>query len=267
MSANPFKRLVVWTKEDDELLKELNQKATKLKLRADKAVQEFDTLVADAIATRSRQVIEEVAVEVVKFLAGDWDLSILTARDNVTTSAIMDDSIAEMTQLSDALGLNLTSDEIQKERLRIKSDFDATSYPPRLITQLFLSDTQVIQFYGQLQFDVIEKKVAFIMDELNVLGVEIDLNSTIMKEAAAEALQEQETPVVDEEESGESSTSDDGKEEKASLWQRIKSYFKRVFRGNEKEENPEQLSVDAEKPSADDAATVDGNRTAAEDMD
>lgn len=261
-AKDPLKRLFTWTDKDDEILKELDRRATELKRKTEKAVRQFDDLVTDAIVTRSAQLIEEIAVEVVKMLSGEWDLSILTiARaENVSSTAeIMDGNVAELAKLSSTLlGRDATSDQLKDTRLRARTDFDVASYPPRLQIRFSMENAQVIELYGQLQFDLVLKNVAFTMDELTVLDVPIDLNSTVMKEAAAAG----EASVAEEEEDTPQSTDDevssDEKDDKFSLWKRIKSFFKRIVKAVLPAENDE----DDEKPETTPAAASNDDTTA-----
>lgn len=238
LQASILDRLL--TEQDYVILEEL-----------DRRVNDFDDLVTQAIVTKSQQVIDEVAVAVVKMLVGDWDLQILTTT-NASTSEDMESTVAEMSQLSTALGFNLTSEQLKESRLGFKSAVDVTQYPPRLLTDISLSGKQVVKFYGQLYFDVLLKTVAYKLDELTVLGVAVDLNSTIMKEAAAEAIQEQESAVAEQEPSEEKSLS---------LWGRIKSFWKKVFqRGGSKEETtPAQAELVT--PVDDDDSSFDNTPT------
>jgi len=235
--ADPFKSLLA---EDD-------RNSTELKRKVEQAVQDFDNLVNVAIKTKSQRLVEEVAVAVVKMLTGHWELSVTTTM-GTSTSQLMDRNAQGIAQVSASLGLNVSSDQLKGSRLRVQSTVEAGSYPKRLQTKLFLADAKFAQFYGQLRFDLVKKKVAYTLDELDVLGVAIDLNSTIIKEAAAEVLQvtmpngSNESSMAKQE-----SSSDDVEEtnESVSIRKRIKSIWKRLIKSVSGKSKDEKTTLSA----------------------
>ena len=80
------------------------------------------------------------------------------------------------------------------------------------------------------------KKVSFALDELEVIGVNIDLDSTVMKEAAKQVVEK-----ATEDDSGETATEDDvgekkeepanDQEESVSIWKRVKTFFSKTKKG------------------------------------
>jgi hypothetical protein len=90
-------------KKKQELDDRLNAKARELVQKADKALVDFDTYLVDAMTKKSEKITQEVAVEVVKLLNGDWDVAI--AANKTETSKMMEGTINDLSQDLAKLGL------------------------------------------------------------------------------------------------------------------------------------------------------------------
>ncbi|CAB9506826.1 expressed unknown protein [Seminavis robusta] len=175
-----------------KLEKQLKVKAQEIKAKATDHLIRLEENLEQAIQQETNDIINCVALDVLTLVEGHWDFSIATT-NQADTKSIMEGRINDIA--NDLIEMGMTGDEnrgdIQEElrnsRLKIKQTFDGSvDYPLRIQQEVFLGQRRVIQVFGQLQFDLLDRNVVYSVDELVVLGTTVDLDEIIMIAAPEE---------------------------------------------------------------------------------
>mmetsp|Transcript_4074 Transcript_4074/g.8784 ORF Transcript_4074/g.8784 Transcript_4074/m.8784 type:complete len:360 (-) Transcript_4074:193-1272(-) len=174
---------------------------------------QFSETLHHAIRNETEGASQDLALETVRFLMGNWTLSATTVTscaegfssarqriDNTADTAVFWKFVGgSLTKFIDGFdAARMEEEELDEETIRSKYKSDVESERPRFVlsvgslqypwplkVDVLLTDTLVETMYGTLSIDLITKEVAFALDELIIFGTQIDLEGIIQEASAA----------------------------------------------------------------------------------
>ena len=158
--------------------------------------------------TQSNDLIESIAVDVTDLLLRKaWNVHIVSQSLNNTTETkkvytekSMDGTIADIANFNinveNLIGgqakskTTMTADTSDKSKSKVVEEETLKSYrlqwrmsyssingyPVQSQHEILFLDDVVIKFFGKIQFDIFNREILFVLDELTVLGVQIDID-------------------------------------------------------------------------------------------
>lgn len=173
----------------------------------------FSETLHNAIRNETEKASQDLALETVRFLMGNWTLSANTVTsfeegfssarqriDNATETAVLwkfvGGSLTKFIEGFDAARMEEEEEDEETIRSKYKSDVESErprfllsvgslQYPWPLKVDVLLADTLVQTVYGMLNIDLITKEITFDLDELIIFGTQVDLEGTIQEVSAA----------------------------------------------------------------------------------
>ena len=111
-----------------------------------------------------------------------------TATQKVYTEKSMDGTIADIANLninvenliggqSKSKSKVVEEETLKSYRLQWRMSYSSINgYPVQSQHEILFLDDVVITFFGKIQFDIFNREILFVLDELTVLGVQIDID-------------------------------------------------------------------------------------------
>ncbi|CAB9513016.1 expressed unknown protein [Seminavis robusta] len=175
-------------------------KAEEIKAKATDRLVTLEENLEQAIQKETDEIINRIALDVLTLVGGHWDVSVITSNQKDTKDIMegrVNDLANELVEMGATTGGEGDIKEaLRNSRLKIKQTFDGSDSPLRVQQEVFLGARRVIQVFGKLQFDLLEHKALYALDELVVLGTAVDLDKIVVVTTATEAQEEEQATEV-----------------------------------------------------------------------